>query len=296
MSLNIYRIGGCMKKSLVIFLVLITAVVPVLFASSAKAFVPFVETEQGFIAILSHTYQNGTSAADPGSDFDFRNEGGQELLFPFARYSVGATIAGKHRVWFTYQPLEIVTNVTFKETREIGEFTFAAETPMELKYGFPFYRMSYTYDLLNNYDNAILGVGAALQIRNASIVFKSIAGTATELYVSQNLGLVPALAIYSQYRFPFGLVLSADIAGTYASSELFNGANFEFEGSILDASLRMGYELPNGLELFGNVRFFGGTAKGLSQYGNTYWTESTEKYTKNNIASLTASVGATWYR
>jgi hypothetical protein len=97
-----------------------------------------------------------------------------------------------------------------------------------------------------------------LQIRNASIVFKSIAGTATELYVSQNLGLVPALAIYSQYRFPFGLVLTADIAGIYASSAFFNGADFEFEGSILDASLRMGYELPNGLELFGNVRFFGG--------------------------------------
>ena len=289
-----------MKKSLVIFLVLITAVVPVLFASSAKAFVPFVETEQGFIAILSHTYQNGTSAADPGSDFDFRNEGGQELLFPFARYSVGATIAGKHRVWFNYQPMDIVTNVTFQEPRKIGESIFATDTPMELKYSFPFYRMTYTYDLLNNYDNAILGVGAVLQIRNASIVFKSIAGTTstepTDLYVSQNLGLVPALAIYSQYRFPFGLVLTADIAGIYASSAFFNGADFEFEGSILDASLRMGYELPNGLELFGNVRFFGGTSNGVSQYDNTSWTVSSQPYTKNNIASLTASVGATWYR
>jgi hypothetical protein len=285
-----------MKKSLVLILVLITVVVPALLASSAKAFVPFVETEQGFIGILSHTYQNGAD----GDDFDFRNEGGQEILFPFTRYSVGATIAGKHRVWFTYQPLNVVTNVTFKETREIGDSIFTNGTPMELTYSFPFYRMSYTYDLLNNYKNAILGVGAVLQIRNASIVFKSIAGTTstepTDLYVSQNLGLVPALAIYSQYRFPFGLVLTADIAGIYASSAFFNGADFEFEGSILDASLRMGYELPNGLELFGNVRFFGGTSNGVSQYDNTSWTVSDLKYTQNNIASLTASVGAMLYR
>jgi hypothetical protein len=33
---------------------------------------------------------------------------------------------------------------------------------------------------------------------------------------------------------------------------LFNGADFDFEGSILDASLRMGYVMENDLELFGN--------------------------------------------
>ena len=287
-----------MKKFTIVVLLALLAFAPSLSAASNPDFVPFVETEQGLISILSHTYQNGVSSVDPGTDFDFRNQGGQEILFPFARYTVGATIAQNHRVWFTYQPLDIVTNVEFRGAVEVGESTYADGEAVELRYSFPFYRVSYTYDLLNNRDNAILGVGVVLQIRNASIQFKSLdnSNTDSDLYISQNVGLVPALAIYSQYRFPFGLVLTADIAGTYASSELFNGADFEFEGSILDASLRMGYELPNGLELFGNLRFFGGTAKGTSQYPTDSWAESEYKYTKNNIASLTASVGATWYR
>jgi hypothetical protein len=103
---------------------------------------------------------------------------------------------------------------------------------MELTYSFPFYRFTYTYDVLGKHDHAVLGLGLVLQIRNASIKFIPLDyddATQDEAYVSQNVGLVPALAIYSSYEFPFGLRLSADIAGSYASSEFFNGADFEFE-------------------------------------------------------------------
>ena len=107
-------------------------------------------------------------------------------------------------------------------------------------------------------------------------------------------GLVPALAIYSEYRFPFGLVLSADIAGSYASSQFFNGADFDFEGSILDASLRIGYQVDDHWELFGNARFFGGTSNGTSQFEVDTWTESTYRYSQNDIATLAATVGVKW--
>jgi hypothetical protein len=127
-----------MKKSLVIILVLITTMIPALLASSAKAFVPFVETEQGFIGILSHTYQNGERYGCWIPIFDFRNEGGQELLFPFARYSVGATIAGNTGFGLPTSRWNVVTNVTFQELRKIGGIPFIADTPMELKYSFPF--------------------------------------------------------------------------------------------------------------------------------------------------------------
>ena len=260
---------------------------------AAVEFKPFVETEQGTIAILAHTYKNGTS----GDDFDFVNQGGQENLYPFERYAVGATIANRHRVWFTYQPLELVTNVEFEAPVTIGDEAFVAGDAMELTYSFPFYRLTYTYDLLGNRDNAVFGVGLAMQIRNASIVFNAIDRTDSNdpaLYVSQNVGLVPALAIYSEYRFPFGLVLSADIAGSYASSKFFNGADFDFTGSILDASLRMGYEVKPGIELFGTARFFGGTSEGTSSFDNSSWTVSNERFTKNNIATVTFSAGASW--
>jgi hypothetical protein len=253
-------------------------------------FKPFFETEQGTIKILSHTYQNGTG----GTDFDFVNQGGQENLYPFERYAVGATIDNRHRVWFTYQPLQLVTNVKFEDPVTIGSETFGADTAMELTYSFPFYRLTYTYDLLAKKENAILGVGVAMQIRNASIVFKAVDGSG--LYVSQNVGIVPALAIYSEYRFPFGLVLSADIAGSYADSKFFNGADFDFAGSILDASLRMGYQITEEFQLFGTARFFGGTSEGTSSFDNSSWTVSDVPYTKNNISSLTFSVGGLWTR
>nr|WP_321298770.1 hypothetical protein [uncultured Sphaerochaeta sp.] len=264
------------------------------FSLSANSFAPFIETEQGTIALLHHTYQNGNSY-DPAREFDFIAQGGQDNIYPFSRYTVGATVNEKHRVWFTYQPLRLETAVNFQEEVNIGDQKFAAgNTPqaMELTYSFPFYRGTYTYDLLGKYEEAYLGVGLALQIRNASIQFKSVDGT--KLYVGQNVGLVPALAIYSEYRFPFGLTLSADIAGSYANLAYINGADYEFEGSILDASLRMSYAVQEDLSLFANARFFGGTSNGSSEAGGETWTESKQKYTKNNIASLTFSAGLTY--
>ena len=193
------------------------------------------------------------------------------------------------------------SNVKFQDDITVGESYFPAGTPMELTYSFPFYRVSYTYDLLGKHEHAVLGVGLVMQIRNVSIQFKALdrhadgdSGEIQDLYVSNNVGLVPALAIYSEYRFPFGLTLSADIAGSYANSEFFNGADFEFEGSILDASLRMGYELTDNWEIFGTARFFGGTSNGTSQYPVETWTESNDRYSQNNIATVTATVGVRW--
>jgi len=277
--------GGPMKRTLITTALLLALIS---FSLPAFSFTPFVETEQGTIALVHHTYQNGAN----NSEFDFIKQGGQNNLYPFSRYTVGATIEENHRLWFTYQPLELNTTVNFPSAVTIGGKSFSG--PMELTYSFPFYRMTYTYDLLGNYDNAYLGVGLALQIRNASIQFRQIDGANDKLYVSQNVGLVPALAIYSEYVFPFGLTLSADIAGSYASSAIINGADFEFEGSILDASLRMSYLVKEGYSLFANARFFGGTANGTSENVGDTWTDNVLPYTKNNIASLTFSAGLHW--
>ncbi|MDC7229415.1 MAG: hypothetical protein PQJ48_03825 [Sphaerochaetaceae bacterium] len=278
-----------MNKKLILTLTLLSFSALSLFAFS---FTPFVETEQGTIGLLHHTFQNGAA----GDEFDFIKQGGQNNLYPFSRYTVGARIEDKHRLWFTYQPLQLDTAVDFKDNNvKIGGHTFNG--PMELTYSFPFYRATYTYDLLGKYEEAYLGVGLALQIRNASIQFREMYddGTDTaEYFVSQNVGLVPALAIYSEYRFPFGLTLSADIAGSYANLAYINGADYAFEGSILDASLRMDYAIEDGFSLFANARFFGGTADGESENDASNWTESTEAYTKNNIASLTFSAGLAW--
>lgn len=281
-----------MKRRIFISLLIITVVSASIFAG--PSFKPFVETEQGTIGILSHTYQNGNAKGE-NPTFDFVKQGGQDNIYPFSRYAVGASIADSHRVWLTYQPLNLVTNVSFQSPVTIGDMTFNSASggdSMELTYSFPFFRATYTYDLLSKFDNAYLGVGLALQIRNASIRFIPVDGS--DAYVAQNVGLVPALALYSEYRFPFGLTLSADIAGSYANSSFFNGATYAFSGSILDASLRMAYDLPNGFGIFGTLRYFGGTSDGTSGKAAETWTESTERYSSNNIATMTASAGLSW--
>ena len=248
----------------------------------------FLESELGTTAVQYHTIRIGT--AGTASDFDFVNQGGQELLFPFERYNAGMVIADQHRVSLLYQPLEILTEVVFKSDVTIDGVTFASGTPMELSYGFPFYRITYGFDFFAD-EEFDLGLGAALQLRNASIVFKAIDGSA--MTVSQNLGPVPALYFFGRYSFGGGFYLYSEITGLYASSAFINGASFNFEGSLLDASLRAGWTLRNELDLFLNIRFLGGSAAGISQYPDTHWTDSTEDETANYLATTSISLGFT---
>lgn len=281
-----------MKKAAAVFAVLIVLGSSLLWSNSLlnREEAPvqlFFEAEQGTVAVLHHTIQIG----DGGTVFDYRTQGGQEILFPFNRFTAGMTIQDRHRVSFLYQPLTVVTNVRFKDDVVIDDVTFADGTPMEITYGFPFYRVTYGYRVLND-PRTEMYLGAALQLRNASLVFKQIDGSADNLTVSQNLGPVPALYAAASHRLDSGWVLRAEATGLYASSRFINGADFDFTGSLLDASLRMGYELKNNIEVFGNIRFLGGSASGESEYDRKFWTQSEETYTENYLATLTITLGA----
>jgi hypothetical protein len=56
---------------------------------------------------------------------------------------------------------------------------------------------------------------------------------------NQNLGPVPVIKLYSKYIFNNGLYIEADVDGRYATSNWFNGADYDFTGSILDANLNL---------------------------------------------------------
>jgi hypothetical protein len=258
---------------------------------SGKALEVFFEVETGLVSIMNHTYQSGKS--DEGAyNFDFVKEGGQDVLFPFERYTAGLTLNEKHRIGLLYQPLTVVTNVTFREDVMIDSVIFTSGTPMEIKYGFPFYRFTYAYQFVQN-DKWMFSAGLALQARNASIVFKEIGGG--QMTVSQNVGPVPAIYLGGRYTMPCGAYVGLDATGLYASSAIINGATFSFEGSVLDASLRAGYPLRKGIDVFANLRFLGGTAKGESEYVERTWSETTQAYTENILATTAFTVGLTIY-
>jgi hypothetical protein len=73
---------------------------------------------------------------------------------------------------------------------------FAAGTPMAFKYDFGFYRFGYMYDLLKHPEQE-LGIGLALQIRNATIDFASRDGEL--LATNRNIGVVPLLKLRGRW-------------------------------------------------------------------------------------------------
>jgi hypothetical protein len=214
--------------------------------------------ELGFLDVISHTIQFGTN----GTNFDYVNEGGQSVLFPFSRITAEIILHDRHNFIFLIQPLEIRTSALLKRNIVIDDLTFPENSHINLKYGFTFYRISYLYDFNKEKDKE-LALGLSLQLRNASIIFASADGSL--LRTNENVGPVPIFKF--RYRRPInkGFWIGAEADGFYASGKYITGSENDFEGAIIDASIRFGFELTNYLDTYFNIRYLGGGAKGTDE-------------------------------
>ncbi len=237
--------------------------------------------ESGMLVISSHTIQFG----EEGTLFDYKEEGNQDVVFPFMRFEAELRIFDSHSVVFLYQPLEIVTKARAGRALSFYETSFSEGTPLDIKYGFSFYRVSYLWHFIKD-DKKELGAGVSLQLRNASIIFASADGS--EIIVNENVGPVPILKMKGEYHFDNGLWCALDADGFYASDSVFNGAEYPFIGAIWDVSVRAGVELKSGINPYINFRCLGGGAKGTSKGEGAQG----DGYTQNwlNIYSLTLGV------
>jgi hypothetical protein len=176
----------------------------------------------------------------------------------------------RHRLVFLYQPIELNTEVVLDEPLTVDGLTFPEETPIDLRYGFPFYRVSYLYDVARPLA-VEMSLGASLQIRDATITFTSADGALRRS--NRSVGPVPALKARFQYAAQSGWFFGAEVDGFYAPVKYLNGGDSDVEGAIIDASLRGGYQLGNRLSGFLNLRWIGGGAEGTSEvedFGDGY--------------------------
>jgi hypothetical protein len=253
----------------------------------------FAEVETGFVKVLSHTFQSG----DTGTNFNFVTQGGQEILFPFQRVTLGANLGDRHLISALYQPLTIETEVTFRDDVTIDGVSaafvlFECRQPRcEIKYGFPFWRFTYGYTISSPMKTWMCTAAWPCSCATLLSYFQEIDGPNIQATTNQNLGPVPALFTEVVYTLPSGIELNFEATGLYASSALINGANFEFEGSILDTSLRLSVPLQRGVSTFLNVRFLGGTAVGVSEFPDRFWTQAQEDFTSNKLATLSLTAG-----
>ncbi|AEV33484.1 hypothetical protein Oweho_2514 [Owenweeksia hongkongensis DSM 17368] len=214
--------------------------------------------ELGFLSVIDHKVQFSNS----GTYFDYRDQGGQDVLFPVSRYSLELEFNKKNTFYLLYQPLRLESQVLLQEDLIVDDMVFPANTGVNLLYSFPFYRLSYTRELLSDNDKWAFAIGASLQIRNATISFESTDGS--RFRTNRDVGLVPALKIKSRAYLSDRVFAELEADGIYAPVSYINGSDNEVVGAILDASLRMGVELNAPVTAFLNARYLGGGAVGTS--------------------------------
>lgn len=233
-----------------------------------------LQAEVGMLAPLKHTIQAGKD----GTRFDYIRDGGQDNLFLAWRLSAELKLAARHSLIFLYQPIDLRTTITADRDLRFDDTVFPAGTPVDLQYGFPFYRFSYMYDFLEG-PRADVSLGLSLQIRNATIVFTAADGSGRT--ARRDIGLVPLIKLAGQYRWDNGVFLGGEVDGIYAPIRYLNGGDSDVEGAFIDLSARAGYRVLPGTDLFVNVRYLGGGAGGTGDGG----------FTDNWLHFLTATVG-----
>ena len=188
-----------------------------------------INYELGFLDVLDHTIQFGTN----GSVFDYVTEGSQDVLFPFSRISADVKLNKRHNLTFLIQPFDLQTRTIIERDIVIDNQIFPANTPLDLRYGFTFYRLSYLYDFWKA-DDRELGFGLSFQLRNATIEFSSSDGEL--LRSNTNVGPVPIFKFRMKYPFGNGFWIGSEVDGFYASGKYITGSRNDFEGAILDAT------------------------------------------------------------
>lgn len=263
------------KRLIVIFSMII---VPAAMASDAVQFRGIAEF--GFLSVLSHQIQLSKS----GTNFDYVENGGQDVLFPVTRFSAEMDIGKRNTFILLYQPLGLETQDLLENDVTIDNLTFPDSTGIKCLYNFPFFRASYLRELLSENSRFKLAIGLTLQIRNATISFESTDGT--RYRTNRDVGLVPALKLRGLVNLTERYFIGIETDGIYAPVSYLNGSDNEVVGAILDASVRAGAKVKIGT-LFLNARYLGGGATGTS----TKDTWPGDGYVKNWLHFLIISTG-----
>lgn len=215
--------------------------------------------EFGLLDPLAHKIQFGRS----GTEFDYVKDGGQDVLFPTSRLSVEASWKRRHTVIFLYQPIDLRTQETLRQDLLVDNVRFPAGTPMDFRYGFDFYRVSYLYNFVSCREKDELSLGGSLQLRNAIIDFTSADGLLRRS--NRDVGPVPALKSRGRWYPSDRAWLGYEVDGMYAPVKYINGGKSDVVGAILDLSVRGGIEVSSPLDVFVNFRYLGGGASGTSK-------------------------------
>ncbi len=230
--------------------------------------------EAGFFGTLSNEGEFGDNA----SRIDFRDAAGQDNLAFYTRWSTELELS-KHTFIFLYQPLSTEGVRTPSRDERYEGVTFEAGHPVKTAFSFPFYRLSYLYEVTSSREG-YLSLGFTGQIRNANYTFTRLDGEAFSR--TSSVGFVPALKARGETSLGKSAFVGFEADGIYAPISVFNGSSNDTVGAILDFSLRGGVRLQDTSNVFLNLRYLGGGATN----------EDPANYAKNWLHFLFVGLGA----
>ena len=213
--------------------------------------------EVGFVRPIQNDIQFGND----GYKFDYISEGGQDNLFLYTRWTMNFRYDERHVFTFLYQPLNLVTTQEADREFRFNDIVFSEGTPLDFRYGFDYYRGSYTYDILAATDKE-LGFGVSMQVRNATLDITSTDGVQRES--ERDIGLVPLLKMRGRFELKDDKWVGFEMDGSYAPIKYINGDVSDVVGALIDTSVQSGIKLKNGIDPFINVRYVAGGAEGTT--------------------------------
>ncbi|WP_141732886.1 hypothetical protein [Oligoflexus tunisiensis] len=208
-----------------------------------------VQSELGVLGVIHHRIMYSRDQ----THFDYVKESGQDNLDTFHRYTAEMRMNDGDRLRFVYQPLELRSRTSLKRDILVDEVPFAAGTPMQFVYSFPYYRGTWLWETMVT-DRYTLHLGLALQIRNARTEFMTLDGDT--LVSNRGLGPVPLLALALNWRLNSTFAFEFEAEGNPASSAIFHGDDqSETTGALIDTSLKLSSQINPRFRTFASLRY-----------------------------------------
>ncbi len=163
----------------------------------------------------AYLFQNDGRYGANGTSYTAADVGQQRNLAVALRLAIEARLARRHTIIATWAPLDLTTRTTLTRDFTFQTTTFASGTVVDHRYLFDGYRLSYLFGIVR-VPRFFLGAGASVQVRNASVEFRTVDASPTLFAVERDIGVVGALKLRA--RFDGGLIYAqadVDIFNTF---------------------------------------------------------------------------------
>lgn len=196
-------------------------------------------------AIFGGPYNQIQIFTNEGTDFNAFGDQFRVPPQPFVRLRFGYTIAKRHTIIGLVAPLTIRSfSDGYDQDLLYQNTTFAAGQPLEVRYMFNSYRITYRFHIVEK-EKITFAMGATAKLRQAEVEVKNDLASS----VNKNLGFVPIINFYLNWRMvdKVALIFEGDALvapnGVGRAEDVFLGGAYYVNENL---AIKAGYRLLEG--------------------------------------------------